>query len=158
MNLIQRILCPIDFSETSMRAVAYAERLAQATGAGLVLVHAFDRPEAFTMAGQSRPADPELRSQLEAVRPATQGLSVERVLHAGEAGRVICWAAQQRNCDLIVMGTHGRTGLLHLLLGSTAEYVLRHARCPVLTVRDRPETEQPLEEPHVLPLPAPRFM
>jgi universal stress protein A len=71
---------------------------------------------------------------------------------------VICWVAQEQQCDLVVLGSHGRTALAHLLLGSVAEYVLRHARCPVLTVRDRPAGEAPLAEPRVLPVPAPRFL
>ena len=83
---------------------------------------------------------------------------VTRVLHAGPAGEVICWMAEHRKCDVIVIGTHGRTGLTHLLLGSVTEYVMRHARCPVVTVRDRPADEQPLPEPLVLPPKAPRFL
>lgn len=158
MKTIHRILCPIDFSDTSLKALAYAERLARDVGATLVLAHAFDRPETLNFAGQTRPADPELKARLDAIQPAAPDLVYERVLHAGHAGKVICWAAQERNCDLIVMGTHGHTGLLHLLLGSTAEYVLRHARCPVLTVRHHVKAEVPLEEPVVLPLPPPRFM
>ena len=79
-------------------------------------------------------------------------------MHVGEPGEVICWLAEQQACDLIVMGTHGRQGLLHLLMGSVAEYVMRHARCPVVTVRLLPEKQPPLKEPLVLPLPAPRLM
>ena len=81
-----------------------------------------------------------------------------RVLHAGPPAEVICWLAQERKCDLIVMGTHGRSGLKHLLLGSVAELVLRNARCPVLTVRDRPANDPQLAEPKVLPLAPPRLM
>ena len=79
-------------------------------------------------------------------------------MHAGPPGEVICWMAQEQQCDLVVLGSHGRAALAHLLLGSVAEYVLRHARCPVLTVRDRPADEPPLAEPRVLPVPAPRFL
>lgn len=156
-SLIRRILCPIDFSHASGRAFAYAERLAQETKAELVLLHAFDVPETLNLVGQEHPTDPTLRQQLEAV-PVLPSVSVERLLHAGPAGEVICWLAETRDCDLIVMGTHGRSALAHLLLGSVAEYVLRHARMPVLTLRDRPANEPPLEEPRVLPVPAPRFL
>lgn len=144
--LIKRILCPIDFSHASGRAFAYAEQVAKETSAELVLLHAFDVPETLNLMGQEHPSDPALRDQLERV-PVADDVRVVRLLHAGPAGAVICWMAQDRDCDLIVMGTHGRGALMHLLVGSVAEYVLRHARCPVLTVRDRAANEPPLEEP-----------
>jgi len=158
MELIKRILCPVDFSSTSQKAFEYADRLAQSTGAELVLLHAFDLPESYDAAGQVHPADPQLEHQLNAIESAFPDVKITRILHAGPAPDVICWVAQDRQCDLIVMGTHGRTGLRHLLFGSVTEFVLRHARCPVLTVRDRPDDEPPLKEPRVMPLPAPRFM
>jgi universal stress protein A len=155
--LIKRVLCPIDFSHSSGRAFAYAHELAKQTSAELVLLHAFDVPETLNLMGQEHPSDPTLREQLDRV-PVADGVSVVRLLHAGPAGAVICWTAQDRACDLIVMGTHGRGALTHLLMGSVAEHVLRHARSPVLTLRDRPADEPSLEEPRVLPVPAPRFL
>ncbi|HTI51855.1 MAG TPA: universal stress protein [Planctomycetaceae bacterium] len=155
---IQRILCPVDFSEASAAALAYAERLTRSTGAELVLVHAFDIPASLTYADVQNPADPAVRQQLEELPVSFTDVKTVRVLHAGPPGEVICWLAQHRACDLIVMGTHGRTGLKHLLLGSVAEYVMRHARCPVVTVRERPADEPPLTEPLLLPPRAPRFM
>ena len=110
------------------------------------------------VAAQERPLDPSLRPKLEGIKSSYANQKVEYVLHAGPPGEVICWIGQSRNCDLIVMGTHGRTGLMHLFLGSVAEYVMQHARCPVLTVRNRPANEPPLKEPLVLPVPPPRFM
>ncbi len=158
MAPFQRILCPIDFSSTSERALRYAERLAAATGAEIVLVHAFDTPQSYDPPGQTCPADSSLKSRLEQIRPSSPQVKFTHLLHAGVPGEVICWLAQDRNCDLIVLGTHGHAGLKHLLLGSVAEYVVRHARCPVLTVRDRPANEPKLDEPMVLPLPPPRLM
>lgn len=158
MQPLQRILCPVDFSETSERALAYADRLAQGLGAELIVAHAFDIPQEKGLLGQDRPADQQLRGQLDALRVSTPAARVTRVLHAGPPAEVICWLAQQHGCDLIVMGTHGRTGLVHLLLGSVAEQVLRQARCPVLSIRHRPADEPPLPEPKVLPLPPPRLM
>ena len=159
MQMIQRILCPSDFSAAAAGAMQYAERLAQQTGADLFLVHAFDTPVEMTVASQSHPRDPRHQQQLdELLVDSTLGNRVSRLLHAGPAGEVICWMAQQHSCDLIVMGTHGRGGLRHLLFGSVAEYVLRHARCPVLTIRERPESEPPLSQPLVVPIKAPRFM
>ena len=158
MNGIQRILCPVDFSETSDKAFAVADSLAQRLGAELVILHAFEYPEQLTVAAQERPLDPTLKPKLEGMKTSHPNVIVEHVLHAGQPGEVICWVGQARQCDLIVMGTHGRTGLMHLLLGSVAEHVMRHACSPVLTVRNRPADEPPLEEPLVLPVPPPRFM
>jgi len=158
MQMIQRILCPVDFSEASDAALAYAARLARSTGAELVLLHAFDIPASMTYADVENPADPTLRQKLEGLPLSFSDVNTVRLLHAGLPGAVICWLAQSRECDLIVMGTHGRTGLTHLLLGSVAEYVIRHARCPVVTVRQRPADESLLTEPLVLPPKAPQFM
>lgn len=158
MTQIKRILCPVDFSETSEKAFRVADGLAQRLQAELVLLHAFDIPATIDIPGQEHPADTELPARLNAIRSSSLDVALDRVLHAGPPGDVICWLAQERGCDLIVMGTHGRTGVVRLLLGSVAEHVLRHARCPVLTVRKRPENEPLLKEPKVLPLPAPRLM
>jgi nucleotide-binding universal stress UspA family protein len=158
MQPLRRILCPVDFSSPSANALAYAERLAAGTGGELVLVHAFEIPASLTYADIQNPSDPAIRKQFEELPLSLQQTKVERVLHAGPPGEVICWLAENRGCDMIVMGTHGRTGLKHLLLGSVAEYVVRHARCPVLTVADKPAGEPPLPEPLVMAPKAPRFM
>lgn len=150
--MTERILCPIDFSETSTAALKYAEELMKKLDAELLVVHAFKCPATWDYEGQTQPSSNEVREQMERVQCE---VPFERVLHAGPAGPVICWLAQERECDLIVMGTHGRSGLKHLLFGSIAEYVLQHARCPVLTVRDRPQNEPKLEEPIVMPMPGP---
>ena len=159
MQTIQHILCPTDFSDTAAKAVAYAEQLAIEAGAELTLVHAFDTPATWTLAGQEHPRDPRLQQQLDALlADSPHAQKIHRRQHAGAAGEVICWMAQEQHCDLIVMGTHGRSGLKHLLFGSVAEHVLRHARCPVVTIRDRNPNEPPLPQPIVMPVPAPRFM
>lgn len=157
MSLYQKILCAVDFSPTSDKALAVAQRLAAGSGAELLLVHAFDLPEKFTTQGQTHPHDPAIEQQLHAL-PVDPKLRVERLLHAGPPGHVICWVAQERSCDLIVVGTHGRTGLKSVLLGSVAQQVLQHATCPVLVIRNRAPDEAPLPEPHVMPLKPPRFM
>jgi nucleotide-binding universal stress UspA family protein len=97
-------------------------------------------------------------TELQAVRPKNESVQIQHIAHAGLADEVICWAAEDQACDLIVMGTHGRTGLKHLLFGSTAESVLKHARCPVLTIRPQKQDQQPLAEPMVTPMPAPRYL
>ncbi|MBS0204070.1 MAG: universal stress protein [Planctomycetes bacterium] len=159
MDLIRKILCPTDFSATADKAVKYAEKLALQTGADLYLVHAFDVPLEMTVVGQSHPMDIKHREQLDQTlveSPLTN--RVIRLLHAGAPGEVICWMAQEHNCDIIVMGTHGHGALMHLIFGNVAEYVVRHARCPVITIRNRPENEPPLPQPLVVPIKAPRFM
>lgn len=145
-----RILCPMDFSEASTAALDYAVKMAAATQSEVIIAHAFDQPAHWDRASQTEPDDPSLRGRLEAVPCEVPCL---RLLHAGPPGRVICWLAQEYDCDLIVMGTRGASGLAHLLFGSTAEYVLHHARCPVLTLRLPKPNEPRLEEPIVLPVP-----
>lgn len=155
MSKPKSILCPLDFSDYSMEAFRYAEELAIATGAELIIAHAFDRPATLDLEGQTKPADKHLQEKLDNVESS---LPLTRLQHAGPTGEVICWLAQEHHCDLIVMGTHGRTGITHALFGSVAEYVMRHARCPVLTIRHHEPNQPKLREPRVLPLPAPRLM
>ncbi|MCP4194397.1 MAG: universal stress protein [Planctomycetaceae bacterium] len=151
---IHRILCPIDFSPTSEKAFAYATRIAQHSGATIVLLHAFDVPDSWSVGGRIDEVDQEIKNKLLAMKPDSADLKIERVAHGGPPGPVICWVAQEQKCDLIVIGTHGRLGVSHLLLGSVAEYCVRHAPCPVLTVRDRSDAESPLVEPEVyIPMP-----
>jgi len=158
MQPISRILCPCDFSDRSAEMLAFAERLAASLGAEILLLHVFDTAVDYSPQGQKVPIDPAVKKQLDDVKLSDSKIAVRRFLHLGIPGEVICWLAEHEKCDLIVMGTHGRTGISHLLVGSVAEYVVRHARCPVLTVRSRPVGEPPLEEPLVRPLPPPRFM
>lgn len=159
MQIIQKILCPTDFSETAKKAVDYAAELALESGAELHLIHSFETMTSMGFAGQTESIADELHQQMNAV---LQGSLLEprlhRWMHAGMPGEVICWMAQEHGCDVIVMGTHGRSGFKHLALGSVTEYVMRHARCPVLTIRDRPLNEPPLPEPVMMPIKAPRFM
>jgi nucleotide-binding universal stress UspA family protein len=154
--MFHRILCPIDFSETSAKAMKHAEQVAEKFGAELILLHAFDTPETYDRKGQTRPADRELEPKLRNIQSTRVKLS--HALHAGSPGEVICWFAEEKQCDLIVMGTHGRTGLKHFFLGSVAEHVVRHARCPVLVLRTGKPGEARLEEPIVLPPPPPPLM
>lgn len=155
MKVISRILCPIDFSDQSMRAFQYAQELAEESESALLVCHAFDRPAGFDITNQTEPADESIKQRLVDL---TSKVPIERFLHAGSPGKVICWLAEDQGCDLIVMGTHGRTGLRHLLFGSVAEFVLQHAHCPVTTIRIRPAKEADHPEPLVIPLPAPRYM
>ena len=91
-----------------------------------------------------------LRERLQQLRPEDQKVLVEHLLVQGGAAEEILQVAQERKCDLIVMGTHGRTGLGRLLMGSVAEQVVRKASCPVLTVK----TPQPSMPSHEEPIAA----
>ena len=157
MPSITRILCPTDFSPSSQVAFEYAQDFAAFVGAELVVLHAFDQPASYDKKGQQQPADPSITKRLEDLKVRAD-IQVSRMLHAGLPEQVICWAAESQGCNLIIMGTHGHTGLKHLLFGSTAEYVLKHARCPVLTIRPQDKEAAPLSEPIVTPVPAPPYM
>ena len=140
---VRRILYPTDFSENAEAAWPHAREMAQELGAALLLLHVIPAPtmtpETFLaaeqwaeiFAAQRREAEAKLRA-LAATAPAVKAeVLVTRGVPFGEIARV----ARDRKADLIVMGTHGRPGLVHALMGSVAERVVRFAPCPVLTVR-----------------------
>jgi nucleotide-binding universal stress UspA family protein len=136
---IRTVLHPTDFSPQSDAAFQVACALARDHGAQLVLLHV-KPPDIVYGEGFVLPPDFEaerraLTEQLEAMRPSDSALSVWRVLHEGSPTEEILRAAQEVHCELIVMGTHGRTGVGRLLMGSVAEAVLRRAPCPVLTIK-----------------------
>ena len=141
---LKKILVPVDFSEFSVKALRYAVRFAEQFGALLVLVHVVEPvhyPESVIIPPAMEQANQErlklARSALaEFARkrvPAT--ITVEAFTRLGQPFSEITAASAELNVDLIVIATHGHTGLKHLLLGSTAERVVRLAPCPVLTVR-----------------------
>jgi nucleotide-binding universal stress UspA family protein len=142
---IKKILCPVDFSAGSKASLSYAQDLAKRVGAELYLVHAYENPvyvlpmsgyvgpTAEILAGVRKQIDDELARWKDEV--AKQGLVVRGEVLEGAPYRVVLDAADEYKPDLIVMGTHGRTGLAHVLIGSVAERVVRMAHCPVLTVR-----------------------
>ena len=143
----QKILCPVDFSAGSQRAMAAAVRLANERDAELVLFHAWHLPPtAMALAGELRySADliqqlsDDAQRGLEAAVADAAKLGAKRI--SSKLGTGVPWhqivdtAAADPTFDLIVIGAHGRTGLSRVLLGSVAELVVRHAPCPVLTVR-----------------------
>ncbi len=142
---LRRILVPLDFSGKSRQALRFAIPLAQRYGARISLVHAVEHPvypEAFgslaidvVTPGQAAQA----RMAEMAARMLPAGLAGETIVCYGSASGNICASADDLNADLIVISTHGRTGLSRGLLGSTAERVVRYAHCSVLTVRRRAE-------------------
>jgi nucleotide-binding universal stress UspA family protein len=140
---LRTLLVPLDFSETSKRALGVARALMKKVGPShLVLVHAYFLPaevEALAEDTQTlilETMSNKAREDLEGILVELQdeGISAEFLTRHGSQERVIIDAAEERKADLIVMGTHGRRGLSHAILGSVAERVLRTAACPVLTV------------------------
>jgi universal stress protein A len=155
---IARILVPTDFSATADAALDYARALAGRVGASLRVLHVLDDqfligsfagevyvPEVPNVQEALRDAAERLLSQRITPRDREQ-LAVETRIVVGRPFRAIVDEALAMDADLIVMGTHGRTGIQHLLLGSVAERIVRTAPCPVLTVR---ETPVPAAEPAI---------
>ena len=134
----QHILVPIDFSQDSEHAVDAAVGLAQQFQARLTLLHAIHIPEAAEVNLASymdkirSEADQSMTPRLKRVQDA--GATAEAVTVVGAPSQAIVDTARDRQADLIVMGTHGRTGLRHMLIGSVAERVVRMAPCPVMVV------------------------
>ena len=135
----RKILFPTDFSHTGDSALELATTLARERGAKLLIVHVEEPPAAYGAGemyyGMPDPVTEDLRKMLEQVGPPDPQVPCERRLITGDPATAIANLAQEEGVELIVMGTHGRTGLMRLLMGSVAEAVVRHAPCPVLTLR-----------------------
>jgi nucleotide-binding universal stress UspA family protein len=140
MFALKTILQPTDFSPQSEHAFHLACSLARDHGGRLILLHVAPAPEVivgeFGMAPPMADDDAVLLRLLNQIRPTDTTIRVERKVAHGDPVDEIVAIAQANQCDLIVMGTHGRTGLDRLLMGSVAEHVLRRAPCPVLTVKN----------------------
>jgi nucleotide-binding universal stress UspA family protein len=153
--IVQHVLVPIDFSATADRALAYAIALAQQLQARLTLLHVLDLTP-VTMDEMTPGVAATYLEDLETEAQRLLQASLDRVQHAGLQGenllvqgtptRMIVDTAGEQGVDLIIMGTHGRTGLAHAFLGSVAEHVVRQGPCPVLVVRRTPDTSAPAEE------------
>jgi nucleotide-binding universal stress UspA family protein len=140
---IRRILCPTDFSACSARAFEHAVTLTAWYEAALTLVHVLpDAVPAIALGYMAQPRllDPALREASQANLSSLlalvrrQGLHAEGELRLGRPAAEVARAAQELHADLVVMGTHGRSGFPRWMLGSVTETVLRRAPCPVLTV------------------------
>ncbi len=135
----KKILFATDFSDLSQAALAYATTLAQHDGATLFIVHVIEPPptSAASELYMAVPMESEEDAEgiLRAVVPSSKDVPVEHKLLRGNPADEIVRLADEEGCDLIVLATHGRTGLLRLVMGSVAEAVVRRARCPVLTVK-----------------------
>ncbi len=144
MTAFKRILVPHDFSDDAAAALDWAIELAAQLGAELHLLHAYRLPlEMFSPYGVPFPDSvmPEIReaarrrlNELKA-RVEAAGLKGQVQLREGPPADAIVEAARELSADLIVMGTRGRTGLAHVVLGSVAQRTVRLAPCPVLTLK-----------------------
>lgn len=137
---IRRILCPVDFSEPSTQAYEYAVGLARALGAELHVAHAYQLPVYALPDGAMMPTaevaasvSAEAQKSLDAM-PEAEGITVKRHLTEGVPHKEIDRLVDEYDIDLVVMGTHGRTGIARLLVGSVAERVVRTCSVPVVTV------------------------
>jgi nucleotide-binding universal stress UspA family protein len=140
MARFRTILHPTDFSPGSAAAFEYACQLARDYDARLIVLHVLG--PIIPVGADGVIVSPNMdelrviaRKQLDGVRPPNSGVRVEPAVREGPASQVILEATAEFRADLIVMGTHGRTGFRRLVLGSVTEEVLRKAPCPVLTVK-----------------------
>jgi nucleotide-binding universal stress UspA family protein len=146
----RKILVPIDFSECSLKGLTYAKSLAKQFGSKLVLLNSValqyyissDEYARYDLPLLMQLTEKSARTQMGDLIEKTDwdGLEVEWSIQIGHAGEQVCARAKAEHADAIVTSTHGTTGFKHVLLGSTAEYVVGHASCPVLVV---PSHERP---------------
>ncbi len=150
MAQIQTILHPTDFSENSRYAFQTACALARENRATLIVLHVMI--PSVSKLQEAPPPDPlrpvesqETGARLPWPRPSDPQIRVEHRLTEGDPAEEVLRLSQALRCDLIVVGTHGRSGLGRILLGSVAEEVLRKATCPVLVVKTSPGATHPAE-------------
>ncbi|HEY0455198.1 MAG TPA: universal stress protein [Verrucomicrobiae bacterium] len=145
---LKQILVPVDFSDFSRKALRYALSFAESFGAQITVLYVLEPmpyPNDFMVSSpmvlpaqqQIKPAQQHLRKVCDEFTAAHPDVNIVPQVALGHAAHEICEAARKLNTDLIIVATHGYTGLKHVLMGSTAEQVVRHAPCPVLTVREK---------------------
>ncbi len=144
---VRKILAPVDFSDVSKEALEAATGLAKQLGARMVVLHAVE-PVYFagTMFGPEinvpQLVEEQRRAAASAIDDIVARLKKKEIgavgmVETGVPHDVILRVADEKKCDLIVVGTHGRSGVTHFLLGSVAEKVVRAAKCPVMTLRGK---------------------
>lgn len=145
--MFRRILVPVDYSENSKASARFAAELAKTLGSTLDIVHVWDKPTYVSDAVVVRRADQDHCSLAELIRESAERdmteflasaalpttVSAAHRLISGEPASTLVSELKQGNHDLVVVGTHGRTGLAHMLLGSVAEKLIRLSPVPVLT-------------------------
>ncbi|MBI3407452.1 MAG: universal stress protein [Planctomycetes bacterium] len=142
MFAIKTILHPTDFSPRSQAAFEMACSLARERQARLVLLHVVEVPLVVQSGVMTPPPPPPPEeeknaawSKIKAIKAPDNSIALDYRVVMGDVGTSILDVAKEVHADLIVLGTHGRTGLSRLLMGSVAEKVVRNAACPVLTLK-----------------------
>ncbi len=143
--MFKKILVPIDFSEYTDDILAYAREIAQKFGSSIHLMHIIPNMDYFTpyesfiaaenMVTVQKGIEGEVAKDMEEVAGKLAGIATTSAVRTGVAFVEIIDYVRSEGIDLIIMGTHGRGGLEHILIGSVAEKVVRKAPCPVLTIR-----------------------
>ncbi len=136
MATLKKLLAPTDFSDLSASVVRYACQLARENGAELIILNVaiLDETNVIDKQDMERHRTRLDRFVAEKLADASANLKIRKVVDAGEAYGAILDCADNEGVDLIVMSSHGRTGLARMLIGSVTDKVLRGASCPVLVV------------------------
>jgi universal stress protein A len=138
MITIKKIICPVDFSELSRKALQYSNEFARLSNAKVFLVGVIENDPTITyshgLEKERAESDQKLLALIEEEKMA--GIIADYVIYEGFAEECILDYAKRQEADLIIMGSHGRRGLKRMILGSVAEHVIRRAPCPVLVVKE----------------------
>ncbi len=157
MRRITKILVPTDLSELSLAAIDYARSLANVYGARVFLLHAVDVVPVVSFPTIDFTLETSLQDEAERGKEILENFAsrflgdvdhVTAIVRRGVAYEEIMRFVKEEEIDLIVMATHGRTGLPHIIMGSVAEKVVRHSPVPVLTIKPLKVQEQPREREH----------
>ena len=134
------ILFPTDFSTASDAALVHAESLARQMNARLLIVHVEEPPLAYgggeLYYGLPEPSSERILKMLEDVKPSDPSVPYTHRLTMGDPAGEVVRIAEDEGAEMIIIGTHGRTGMTRLLMGSVAEAIVRRAPCPVLVYRE----------------------
>jgi len=151
---IKKILVPTDFSELSFVALPYAETFAEMFDAEIILLHVIDSDPTLAyrtvdLKSETVLRNFEINAEKELMRMRKERIAstcnVTEIVRRGNSHKEIVMYANEHSIDLIIVATHGRTGLSHILMGSVVEKVIRHSVVPVLTVKPS-ETQEPFME------------
>ena len=152
MMAIERILVPIDFSASSLRALDEAVEFSRPYEAELILLFVVERgyyESPMLVPGSGSILEHQARASEEKLKEisknlAKAGVRCRTLIETGVAYQAIVESAKKVHADLIVLSSHGRTGLAHVLIGSVAERVVQHATCSVLVVHPLPKSKRPV--------------
>lgn len=149
--MIKRILCPVDFSEFTRETLNYAEEIAKRFSADLIVLHAIPNLNYYTpyesfifpdsMLSVEKKIEEEAKKDMDNLIRDSE-IPVKRLIKWGIPHMTILETIKEENIDLVVMATHGRGGIEHIIMGSVAEKVIRKSPCPVLIIRPKKTLER----------------